>query len=139
MHMQGTPRDMQRDPTYEDVVAEVVTFLKARVEHACQAGIPRSRIVIDPGIGFGKTTAHNLTLIKHVAQLREPGVPTLVGPSRKRFIGELLDIPEPSARVTGTVAVVVACVLAGIECLRVHDVKACRQAADLCAAISHAQ
>lgn len=135
MHMKGTPADMQRDPTYDDVIAEVADFLGERIEVAARAGIARERIIVDPGIGFGKTTAHNLQILRRIEVFRELGVPVLAGPSRKRFIGEVLSIADPRDRLTGTMAAVAACVLAGVECVRVHDVAACREVVDLCAAI----
>lgn len=135
MHMQGTPADMQANPTYTDVVSEVADFLQERMNYALRSGIARERILFDPGLGFGKTTAHNLEILRRLGELRSLGVPLMVGPSRKRFIGEILHIDSPADRVTGTAAAVAACVLAGAECIRVHDVAACRQSADLCAAI----
>ncbi len=135
MHMQGTPADMQSNPVYADVVGEVRAFLVERMAACATAGIDRARIIIDPGIGFGKTTAHNLTLLREAAVFRELGVPVLVGPSRKRFIAEVTGANEMADRLPGTIAAVCACVLAGIEMVRVHDVAACRRAADLCAAI----
>jgi dihydropteroate synthase len=135
MHMQGTPATMQQCPTYTDVVAEIRQFLAERIAAATAAGIARERILADPGIGFGKTTAHNLDILRRAGEFRSLGVPLLIGPSRKRFIGEVLGISEPIKRLNGTLAAVAACVLAGVECVRVHDVAAARQAADLCAAI----
>lgn len=135
MHMKGTPATMQQSPAYDNVVAEVCAFLGERVEAARTAGIARDRIIVDPGIGFGKTTEHNLTILREIATLRSLGVPVLVGPSRKRFIGEVLGIERPADRLTGTLAAVAACALAGIECIRVHDVGPARQVADMCAAI----
>jgi dihydropteroate synthase len=132
VHMKGTPQTMQRDPHYDNVIAEITGFLAERIEFAVKAGIPRSRIVIDPGIGFGKTTAHNLEILRHIERFRTLGVPVMVGPSRKRFIGELLKINAPAERDTGTAAVVAACTLAGVECVRVHNVPICRHAADIC-------
>ncbi len=135
MHAKGTPGDMQRNPTYDDVVAEITGFLARRITLAAEAGIARERIIVDPGIGFGKTTAHNIEILRRLDSLRALGLPVMVGPSRKRFIGEVLCIDEPADRLMGTAAAVAACVLAGIECVRVHDVAACRQVADLCAEI----
>jgi len=135
MHMKGTPADMQIAPHYEDVVKEICAFLVARVGEAVKAGIPRTHIIVDPGIGFGKTTAHNLEILRRLTDLRAMGLPLMVGPSRKRFIGEILGIDKPSDRIHGTLAVVASCVLAGVECVRVHDVAACRQVADVCAAL----
>jgi len=138
MHMQGTPATMQQCPTYRNVVAEIRQFLAERIVAATTAGIPLERLVVDPGIGFGKTTTHNLEILRRAGEFRDLGVPVLIGPSRKRFIGEVLGIPEPIKRLYGTLAAVAACVLAGVECVRVHDVAACRQVADLCAAIRSA-
>lgn len=135
MHMKGTPADMQKDPTYDDVVAEVRDFLHERMTSAIAAGVPRNRIIVDPGIGFGKTTAHNLKILANLEFFRPLGVPVMVGPSRKRFIGEILGIDKPRDRLMGTAAAVAACILAGVECVRVHDVAECRQVADVCAAI----
>lgn len=138
MHMKGTPRTMQHNPHYDDVIEEVSGFLAERVEFAVKAGIARSRIVIDPGIGFGKTTAHNLKILRNLERFRTLGAPVMVGPSRKRFIGETLGIDVPAERAAGTAGVVAAAVLAGVECVRVHDVLICRQAADICCAIREA-
>jgi len=136
MHMKGTPQDMQKDPVYDDVVEEICRFLAERMETAGKAGIVREQILVDPGIGlFGKTTVHNLEILRRIGEFRELGVPVLVGPSRKRFIADVLEIPVPRDRLAGTLAAVAACVLGGIECIRVHDVLPARQVADLCAAI----
>jgi dihydropteroate synthase len=135
MHMKGAPADMQINPTYDDVVSEVLAFLRERVEYALAAGIPRERI-IDPGIGFGKTTAHNLEILRRVNEFRALGLPVLIGPSRKRFIREVLQLKDNESRLIGTVAVAAGCVLAGVECLRVHDVASCRQAALMAQAVT---
>ena len=135
MHMKGTPADMQKDPVYEDVVEEVLAFLRDRMAQAEAAGVSRERIVLDPGIGFGKTVSHNLILLSSLKRFEGLGSPVLVGPSRKRFIGEVLGLPSPTDRLYGTLAAVAACVLAGVECIRVHDVAPSRQVADLSAAI----
>lgn len=123
MHMQGTPRTMQLDPHYSDVVAEVRNFLARRVEFAVQTGIEREKIIIDPGIGFGKTLEHNLALLKGLPGLARVGQPLLVGVSRKGFIGKLLDA-VPDERLEGSLAAAVAAVLAGAHIIRAHDVKA---------------
>jgi dihydropteroate synthase len=138
MHMKGTPADMQIDPAYDDLVGEIKSFLAERVTVATVADIPRERIIIDPGIGFGKTTEHNFTLLRRIGEFRELGLPVLVGPSRKRFIAQVTGAAEIADRLAGTIAAVTACVLAGIECVRVHDVAACRRAADLAVAIRRA-
>jgi dihydropteroate synthase len=130
MHMQGTPRTMQLEPTYTDVVAEVRDYLDAAIGRAMDAGIPKEKIIVDPGIGFGKTGRHNLLLIRHLRVLTELGVPVLVGPSRKRFIRDLVKTPgreDPAADrpevEAGTQAVVAAAVLNGAHIVRVHDVE----------------
>lgn len=126
MHMQGTPRSMQERPHYDDVVGEVRTFLLRQAEAARQAGI--TQILIDPGIGFGKTLDHNLELLRHLTAFTETGYPVLVGPSRKSFLGKLLDLPVDE-RLEGTAAAVAACVLQGAAILRVHDVRAMKRVA----------
>jgi dihydropteroate synthase len=122
MHMQGDPRTMQVAPTYDDVVADVHEYLRERIEAAEFAGIEAERIVIDPGIGFGKDLDHNLELIHRIDAFLDLGRPILVGPSRKRFIGSLLDLPE-GERVEGTAAAVAWMVARGAHVVRVHDVK----------------
>ncbi|MGH8495616.1 MAG: dihydropteroate synthase [Gammaproteobacteria bacterium] len=121
MHMQGEPRTMQEAPRYEDVVGEVKGFLADRM-HACiAAGIPRERIVADPGFGFGKTAAHNWTLLAHLREFRTLGVPLLVGLSRKSFIGAALDRPA-GERLHGSLAVAAIAVYNGAHIVRAHDV-----------------
>jgi dihydropteroate synthase len=122
MHMKGDPKTMQKAPSYEDVVAEVHEFLRERIEVAELAGIESERLCIDPGIGFGKTLEHNLTLMHHIDALLDLGRPVLVGPSRKRFIGTLLDLPEDE-RVEGTAGAVAWLVARGAHVVRVHDVR----------------
>jgi dihydropteroate synthase len=127
MHMQGTPRTMQLAPDYGDVVAEVRDYLARRVEFAVERGVERDKIIIDPGIGFGKTLEHNLALLRGLPALARVGQPLLVGVSRKGFIGKLLDA-VPDERLEGSLAAAVAVVLAGAHVIRVHDVKATRMA-----------
>jgi dihydropteroate synthase len=122
MHMQGVPRTMQREPQYEDVVREVRDFLAERVRAAKQAGIAQEQIIIDPGIGFGKTLAHNLALLKNLQSLNSLGQPLLIGVSRKAFIGKILNAAGPEERLEGSLAAAVAAVLSGANILRVHDV-----------------
>jgi dihydropteroate synthase len=122
MHMQGTPRTMQQDPGYRDVLAEVRMFLADRIELAVRGGIPRERIAVDPGIGFGKTVAHNLELLAGLDSFRELGCPVLVGTSRKSFIGKVLD-REVDQRAWGTAATVAWAVAHGARIVRVHDVR----------------
>ena len=127
MHMQGTPRTMQENPTYDDVVDDVKAFLAERIEFAVGEGIAEERIWVDPGIGFGKTVDHNLELLRRLAELRELGRPVVVGSSRKRFIGELTG-REVDDRLGGTIASNVLALRAGADVLRVHDVAETRQA-----------
>ena len=124
MHMQGEPRGMQANPEYDDVVGEVHRFLAERVFAAEMAGIPRTRIVVDPGFGFGKTREHNLHLLAQLQRFTELGVPVLAGLSRKRTIGELTGRDDPRARVHGSVAAHLLAAQRGAMLLRVHDVAA---------------
>ena len=135
MHMKGRPATMQQAPTYVDVVSEIGSFLQDRIEAAERAGIDRDRMIIDPGIGFGKTTEHNLTILRGLAALLELGRPVLLGPSRKRFIGQVLGIDEPKRRQWGTAAVVAYAVAAGVHIVRVHEVAEMRQVARMAWAI----
>ena len=121
MHMRGEPKTMQEAPTYDDVVGEVHEFLRERIEAAEFAGIDPERIAIDPGIGFGKDLGHNLELIQRVDAFLDLGRPLLVGPSRKRFISAILDLPEDQ-RVEGTIGAVAWMVARGAHVVRVHDV-----------------
>lgn len=122
MHMKGTPETMQNHPFYDDVVAEVQEFLTERAKYAESIGIPPERIFIDPGIGFGKTTRHNLELLKHLELFTSLGYRTLVGVSRKRFIGEITGKDSPAQRLYGTAAAVAISVFKGAAIVRVHDV-----------------
>ena len=121
MHMQGTPETMQRAPHYQDVVAEVRAFLAARVAACRAAGIGDERLVVDPGFGFGKTMEHNLTLLRHLAELAADGPPVLVGLSRKSMLGTLTH-RAPGERVSGSVALAVIAALNGARIIRAHDV-----------------
>ncbi len=134
MHMKGTPKTMQVDPVYEDVVQEVRAFLADAIQRAEQQGIDRSKIIVDPGIGFGKTVRHNLLCIKHVSALHSLGVPVLIGPSRKSFIAKILG-PEMERREVGTQAAVTAAALNGAHIVRVHDVARTKDTLDLVDAI----
>ncbi len=136
MHMQGTPATMQAEPHYHDVVAEVRDFLLARAEKAVRIGIPRERVFIDPGIGFGKTLEHNLLLLRNLDKLAATGYRVLVGPSRKGFIGKLTGRDEPAERVFGTAAAVAQCVTGGASIVRVHDVPEMVDVAKVAAAIA---
>jgi dihydropteroate synthase len=122
MHMQGVPRTMQQDPSYDDVVGEVLAFLDERLAFAVAHGIREEQVLLDPGIGFGKTLEHNLLLIKHLDRLAALGRPLVLGTSRKRFLGAVLGA-EPDQRTIGTVATTVIGLLKGAAIFRVHDVK----------------
>jgi dihydropteroate synthase len=127
MHMRGVPRSMQLEPHYDDVVREVRDFLADRIQCAVEGGVEQSRIIIDPGIGFGKTLEHNLALLRGLPQLAGLGQPLLVGASRKTFIGKILEV-DPGERLEGSLAAAVAAVLAGASIVRAHDVKETRKA-----------
>lgn len=127
MHIQGTPQTMQAEPHYDDVVNEVRLFLSDRLDALEQAGIARERIVTDPGIGFGKTAAHNVELLSNIAALRELGRPVLIGHSRKRFLAKVLGRPVEE-RTFGTIGVAIAVADQGADIIRVHDVQATRDA-----------
>jgi dihydropteroate synthase len=122
MHMQGEPQTMQEAPTYADVVGEVREYLRGRIEAAELAGIDPERIAVDPGIGFGKDLEHNLELMRRIDELLPLGRPVLVGPSRKRFIGAILDLPEDE-RIEGTIGATAWMVSRGAHVVRVHDVR----------------
>ena len=123
MHMRGAPSDMQTNPTYGDVVAEVVGFLRSRVERAVASGVVADRIVIDPGIGFGKTTAHNVSLLRGLESFVRTGYSVLLGVSRKRFLGELAHAAgSPRDRLGGSLACVARAMEAEVHFVRVHDV-----------------
>jgi dihydropteroate synthase len=137
MHMQGTPENMQKNPHYEDVVGEVGEFLARRVDAAVAAGIKPANIVIDPGFGFGKTIAHNLSLLKNLTEFRSLGVPLLVGLSRKKMIGTILDKPVDE-RLYGSLSVAVIAAMLGADILRVHDVGATADAVAMVRALGQA-
>lgn len=122
MHIQGTPRTMQIEPKYKNVVAEVLSFLLERAKRAEEFGIPKERIFIDPGIGFGKTVEHNLKLLANIDKFVDTGYRVLVGPSRKGFIGKLTGKENPAERIFGSAAAVALCASAGVSIIRVHDV-----------------
>jgi dihydropteroate synthase len=127
VHMQGEPRTMQDDPRYGDVVADVRVFLEERLAAAIAAGIPAERVWLDPGIGFGKTSEHNLELIRRLDEIVAIGPPVVIGASRKRFLGRLTGRPE-TERAAATVAVNVLALVRGAAMFRVHDVAATRDA-----------
>jgi len=131
MHMQGTPATMQRNPCYEDVVAEVAEYLLERAAAAVACGVAPAAIALDPGIGFGKTREHNLRLLAGLGRFTASGYAVLLGTSRKRFMGAICDESVPSELVGATCATTALGVQAGVRLFRVHDVKANRQAADV--------
>ncbi len=122
MHMQGTPETMQEDPTYNDPVEDIIDFLRERIEAAEGYGISRENIIVDPGVGFGKTVEHNYEILRRLEEFQELNRPLLLGTSRKSFLGATLDLPVEE-RVEGTIASNVVGVLKGARVLRVHDVK----------------
>jgi dihydropteroate synthase len=127
MHMQGEPRSMQHHPAYTDVAGEVRDFLRERIDACVAAGIPRQRLVVDPGFGFGKTVGHNLELLRRLGELRALGAPILAGLSRKSMIGALFELPV-AQRLHASVALALIAVQNGAAILRVHDVRATREA-----------
>lgn len=135
MHSKGTPRDMQRNPVYDDVVGEIMAWLEEGIELAVKAGVDREKILIDPGIGFGKTLEHNLSLLNRLDEFKGLGRPILLGTSRKKFIGTILDIPVPEQRVDGTAATVALGIERGARVVRVHDVARMTQVARMTDAI----
>ncbi len=122
MHIEGTPRDMQQDPHYDDLMQEIVAYFQERVEFCLQHGIKKENIILDPGIGFGKRLQDNFELIRELKQIADLGYPVLSGPSRKSFIGLTLDLPVEE-RLEGTAATVTASILNSAKIVRVHDVK----------------
>ncbi|WP_457573960.1 dihydropteroate synthase [Desulfolithobacter sp.] len=130
MHMQGTPRTMQLDPRYDDVVEDIITFFQERIAWMSEQGIDPQRIIIDPGIGFGKTLEHNLEILRNVARFRATGHRVLIGHSRKSFFDKLFGIPV-TRRDCPTAVVSALCFLQGADIIRVHDVKLTRQALEL--------
>ncbi len=131
MHSQGTPENMQDNPQYGDVVLDVYDYLSARIETCVKAGITKDKLVVDPGIGFGKTLDHNLALIDQISMFHGLGVAVLLGASRKSFIGALCGADDAQDRLGGSLAAALKGVEAGVQFLRVHDVKETRQAVDV--------
>ncbi len=122
MHLRGTPKTMQQMTTYDDLVGEVITFLCDRMSAAIVSGIAADKIIIDPGLGFAKTAEQNLELLREIGKFQVLNAPILIGPSRKSFIGKILDQPDAKARVWGTAATCAAAIAQGADILRVHDV-----------------
>ena len=135
MHSQGPPKTMQDNPNYQDVVQEVVTALNERIDAAIKSGIKKENIIIDPGIGFGKRKQDNLDLLAHLDTFVALGYPVLLGASRKRFMGTICPVADPSELVTATAVTTALGVMAGVRLFRVHDIRANRQAADVAWAI----
>ncbi|HXT58202.1 MAG TPA: dihydropteroate synthase, partial [Pirellulales bacterium] len=127
MHMQGTPQTMQDNPSYADVVADVLAYLRERRRSLVAAGIDPERLALDPGIGFGKTHQHNVTLLSHCDRFHELGSPLVVGPSRKGFIAKILQ-DKQADRTAGTIGVALSLASQGVQIIRVHDVEPVRQA-----------
>lgn len=123
MHMKGTPKDMQLNPVYNALIPEILDYFRKRIEFAVNAGIGEDLIAIDPGIGFGKTFDHNLIILNNLHELTRLGKPLLVGPSRKAFLGRLLNGAAPDERTEGTAAAVAISIIKGANIIRVHDVK----------------
>jgi dihydropteroate synthase len=132
MHMLGTPKIMQQKPVYQDVLGEITSFFKEQIATAHKIGI--QQIIIDPGIGFGKTVEHNLQILKHLETFKSLGCPILIGPSRKSFIGTITGLPV-NERLEGTIAAITVAIMNGANIVRVHDVKECRRAIQVVDAI----
>ncbi len=128
MHKQGTPRDMQVNPSYNSLIPEIIGYLKSRIQIALDRGIQSDQIIIDPGIGFGKTTEHNLEILRKLKEFKSLNKPILIGTSRKSFIGKILDLPIED-RLEGTAATVAIAIANGADIIRVHDVKEMKRVA----------
>ncbi len=137
MHMKGTPATMLQEAEYRDVVKEVIDFFSARAGEVELAGIGRERIIIDPGIGFAKNIFHNLDVLRRIDEFHELGLPLLVGPSRKRFLGHVLGLEQTDDRLYGTLATVAVCARARVQIVRVHDVRPARHVVEVIEAIRH--
>lgn len=134
MHIKGTPKDMQQEPRYENVVEEIKLYLENQIDLLKKAGLPVSQIIVDPGIGFGKTTEHNLMIMKHLDKFTELNHPIMMGASRKSVIGDVLELPVDK-RMFGTAATVAAGIMKGAHIIRVHDVAEMKQVATMTDAI----
>ena len=131
MHIKGKPRTMQENPVYEDLIGEIIHALKTSIKIAEECGVDSEKIIVDPGIGFGKTALHNIEILKRLKEFKILGKPILTGPSRKSFIGAILNIKTPSERLMGTAAAVAIAIANGADIVRVHDVKEMAQVATL--------
>jgi len=134
MHIKGTPRDMQNNPCYDSLMDEIISYLREGLEIATTAGIDKEKIIVDPGIGFGKRVEHNLFILKRLSELKVLGSPILIGVSRKSFIGKVLDLPLEE-RLAGSLAATCVAVLEGAKIVRTHDIKETREVVDLAEAI----
>jgi dihydropteroate synthase len=137
MHMQGEPRTMQQQPCYRDVVCDVRDFLQQRIAKVVDGGVAEAQIMVDPGLGFGKTANHNLELVRRLRELTELGRPTLVGPSRKSTIGTVFNQPDPQQRLWGTAAMCAIAIANGAAMIRVHDVQQMVQVARMADAVMY--
>ena len=138
MHIKGTPKDMQKNPYYEDVVKEIITYFRKTIKMAEEKGVKRSQLIIDPGIGFGKRVVDNLCILKRLSEFKVFGLPILVGASRKSFIGAVTGEEIPVRRVPGSLAAAAMAILKGAKILRVHDVRETKQFLDILLAIREA-
>jgi dihydropteroate synthase len=136
MHIKGTPKDMQVNPTYAALIPEIIDYLKGSIEKVVNAGVRDEMIIVDPGIGFGKTFEHNLSILNNLQEFLALGKPLLVGPSRKAFIGKILTGASPAERVEGTAAAVAVSIMKGANIVRVHDVKEMAKVARVADAIT---
>lgn len=135
MHLRGTPATMQQLTHYQDLIGEIISFFQQQIQTALSLGIAPHRIILDPGIGFAKTAEQSLELLQQLGQFRELGFPLLVGPSRKSFIGHILQQPDPQKRIWGTAATCCAAISGGADILRVHDVTEMTQVCQMADAI----
>jgi dihydropteroate synthase len=134
MHMLGSPRTMQENPRYEDLIPDIISCLQKSISLAIKGGVPKSRIIVDPGFGFGKTVEHNLDILRRLKELKVLGCPVLIGTSRKSTIGTILNLP-PDKRLEGTAATVASAIANGANIVRVHDVAEMSKVAKMCDAI----
>jgi dihydropteroate synthase len=139
MHIKGNPKNMQTDPVYEALIPEIVDHLRLSVRSAIKLGISEDMIIVDPGIGFGKTFAHNLQILNNLQEFTQLGRPLLVGPSRKAFLGKILGGVPPSERIDGTAAAVAIAIIKGADIVRVHDVKIMAKIAKVADAIKRGE
>ncbi len=135
MHIKGRPKDMQDNPTYEALIPEIMDYFRVSIRLAHKFNIPDDKIIIDPGIGFGKTFDHNLYILKNLREFKKLGKPIAIGASRKAFIGKILDEPVPSKRLEGSLAVAAISIFNGANIVRVHDVKETKKVAKIADAI----